>query len=697
MRRSLLIFILTFFSLPLSSAFGETVPIQVKGDSVEYFHEEQKAVGTGHVSVDYEGSRLTADKITVYMATKQAVAEGHVTLIQKGSVFTGDHAEYNFGTKVGDVSKMNATIPPSYYGKAKEVRKIEENHYQMKDSYITTCCGDDPLYKIQAQQADIYPGEKVTLRNAVLLVKNVPVLFIPYYEQYFLDYNHLPVQVVPGKNSKWGPFLLSKWRYHLNKGPAFKSKGNVLLDYRAKRGIGYGVENFYKGEKVGKGSFKYYRIDDDKMPIGTNPQRYRAQWRHQARLTRDTTLTTEWNKLSDSTVVKDFFFREEYERDIFPDNYISIITAKPEYTLSILARERLDKFYTVVERNPEIRFDTHTRELFNTPFYLREEGQFSNLKKEFESSHTDLDVTRFDMNHTLSYAGHVGDISVTPRIGTRQTAYSRIASGDENTLRSTVDPGLDVSVHFYKIYDAYLDAFGLDYNQIRHIFTPTLSYNYRPNPNVLRTELAQFDSLDAIDKQNFIRFSFENRLQTKQHVGKGSKVLSTRELARVIPFFDVDFDSKRLENVGLDTELYPYSWLGLTSHVGYDTHKRAVDTESIDVSYIKDAVNLAVGQRYARDASNQLTTGVSWTVNPEWALHLYERYEFRQPIKGSKEFEVTVSRTFNCVIVDFTYNHFVRHGDTFYFMVRLKAFPNTPFRLTQSYRTPRTPPTAVRT
>src|SRR3990167_774776 len=63
---------------------GKNTPIQVRGDSVEYFHEEQKAVGVGHVSIDYEDVALKADKITVFMATKIAVAEGHVTLVQKG-------------------------------------------------------------------------------------------------------------------------------------------------------------------------------------------------------------------------------------------------------------------------------------------------------------------------------------------------------------------------------------------------------------------------------------------------------------------------------------------------------------------------------------------------------------------------------------------------------------------------------------
>src|SRR3989338_3170126 len=102
----------------------ENGAIQVHGDTVEYFNQEQKAVGTGHVVVDYEGAKLSADKITVYTQTKKASAEGHVELVQKGSIFRGETGEYDFAKKIGYVSKMSAEIPPSYYGKAERVERV---------------------------------------------------------------------------------------------------------------------------------------------------------------------------------------------------------------------------------------------------------------------------------------------------------------------------------------------------------------------------------------------------------------------------------------------------------------------------------------------------------------------------------------------------------------------------------------------
>jgi LPS-assembly protein len=673
------------FFIP-TACFGQepaSLPIQVKGDTVEYFQEGQKAVGKGHVTVDYEGARLEADTITVYMDTKMATAEGHVTLTQKGSTFKGKRAEYDFAKKVGHVDKMDASIQNTYFGKAQKIVRVEENHYRIVDSYVSTCCGDDPFYKLSAHNIDYYPDDKVVMRNAVLFVRNIPILFIPYYEQPFVDFDRFPVHLVPGRRSEWGAFLLSKWRYNLVNRPEMTVKGNVLLDYRDKRGFGGGVENFYHGDKIGHGVVRAYYTNDNNPPEDINSNRHRTQWRHQSKLGPSTTLTTEWNKLSDKDVVKDFFYHEEYEKDVAPDNYISIITAKPEYTFSILDRERLDDFYTSVERSPELRFDTHNRPFADTPFYLREEIQFSNLKRTAAESDTSLDVVRLDTNHTVHYAARIGDVSVTPRVGTRHTFYSRDMDGDRDLVRGTFEPGIDVSTHFYKTYNIYIKTLGLDVNQARHIFTPTVSYHYRPNPTTSRTLLQQFDALDAIDKENFIRLNFENKLFVKNHGESGE--LYSREFARVLPFLDVDLHTGRLENVGLDAEFRPYTWMGIEADISYDANRRDFDAANFDLYFTRGRWTAAVGQRYVQDQSSQTTAEIRLKLNDEWEFKVYDRYEFEEG--ASKEFEFTVSKTFDCVIADFTYNR--REGDTFYFALRLKAFPSTPFSLSQSYNHPK--------
>ena len=659
--------------------------VQIHGDKVEYFHEEGKAVGTGHVVIDYEGAKLEADKITVYTETKKALAEGHVTLSQEGSIYKGDTAEYDFQNKKGDMRQLTAEIEKTYYGRASKVERVSDNHFRLSDGSFTTCCcsEEEPFYKVQAQSVDYYPNDKVVMRNALMYIKGVPILFIPYFEQPFINFDRFPVHLVPGMRDEWGAFLLSKWRYTLVDRPDLKFKGNFIADYRAKRGGGGGAEGFYSGDKVGRGVLRGYYAKDENEPQPVNDDRSRLQWRHQSKLAPDTTLTAEFTKLSDALVTKDFFYHEEYEKDIAPDNYVSIIKATPNYTLSLLERPRVNDFFSTVERNPEVRFDTHNQQLFETPLYFRHEDQVSNLKRTMAESDFDVDAFRFDTNQTLTYAGRVGDLSVAPHVGTRQTYYSRAAGDDRDLLRGTLDAGLDLSIHFYKTYEVYTRAMGMDINQMRHIFTPTFSYNYRPNPTVSRTLLEQFDSLDAIDKDNFIRLNFENAFQTKEHNTDGT--LFTRDFARIIPFLDVDQHTGRLENVGIDAELRPYSWLGIEADASYDANTRDFDTANFDVYWERGRWRVGIGQRYVQDNSSQTTAEIKLKLNEEWEFRVYDRFEFQEG--ASEEFEFTVSKAFECVITDLTYNR--REGDTFYVTLRLKAFPTVPFKLSQSYSQPK--------
>ncbi len=677
-------------AVPSQTSGSAKGPVQIHGDTVEYFHETNRAVGTGHVKIDYENTQLEADKITVFTDTKKALAEGHVTLTQKGSVFKGERAEYDFQKKSGKVDQMSAEIEKIYYGKVQSVERVSEDHFRLSNGSVTTCCGDDPLYRIQAQNIDYYPNDKVVMRNAVMYIKNVPIFFIPYFEQPFVNFDRFPVQLVPGNRHEWGPFLLSKWRFGLVNKPDLKVKGNVQLDYRAKRGFGGGVEGFYSGDQVGRGAARVYYAKDNNEPINTNDDRSRFQWRHQSKIGEATTLTAEFNKLSDPLVAKDFFYREEYEKDTVPDNYVSIITAKPEYTFSFLDRPRVNDFFGTVERNPELRFDTHNRQFAETPFYVRQEAQFTNLQRTPAESDQEVDTIRFDVNHTLTYAGQAGPFSVTPHVGTRQTYYTRVAQDDRDLLRGVFDTGLDLSIHFYKTYNTTVRALGLDINQIRHIFTPTASYNFRPNPTVSRTLLEQFDALDAIDKDNFVRLNFENKFQTKHHPvsAAGSSAdgtMLTREFARVIPFLDVDLHTGRLENVGIDAELRPYTWLGIESDATYDANTRDFDTANFDIFMDRGPWRVGVGQRYVQDSSSQTTAEIRYQWNKDLEFKLYDRYEFEEG--ASKEFEFTVSKGWSCVITDFTYNR--REGDTFFVTLRLKAFPSVPFRLSQSYSQPK--------
>ena len=86
-----------------------------------------------------------------------------------------------------------------------------------------------------------------------------------------------------------------------------------------------------------------------------------------------------------------------------------------------------------------------------------------------------------------------------------------------------------------------------------------------------------------------------------------------------------------------------------------------------------------------RDFASFIKSGYVANLAQDLDVKFYERFEFET--NDSKEFEMTLSKTFDCIIVNFTYNH--RQGDTFFFVFRLKSFPKASFGMTQSYNRPK--------
>ena len=162
--------------------------------------------------------------------------------------------------------------------------------------------------------------------------------------------------------------------------------------------------------------------------------------------------------------------------------------------------------------------------------------------------------------------------------------------------------------------------------------------------------MAQFDFIDNLDKQNLLRFSFENKLLTKE--GKrGSDDLVSRQIMRMIPYFDMNYDTHRLENVGYDIELRPFSWMGIDSDALYNTREKHFDNVNFDTWFEHGKFRVALGQRYVFDSGNQTTLDVRYRLNKDWEIKLYERYDIDRGLVKEQSF-----------VHDYCPGYFLSHG-----------------------------------
>ena len=692
-------------------------PIVVDGDKVEYFEEENRIVAEGNVSITYGDIKLTCDRIEVNTKSQQALCQGNVRIDQPEGVMTGDRIRYDFIRKEGEIIGGEVKAFP-WFGRAEETGKVAKNEYLLRNGWVTTCDLDMPHYRIKAGEIRVFPDEKVIAKNVVFYIGKIPVLWFPYYYHPIIQ-SRAKVQFIPGWNSDWGYFMLSAWRFYIQG----NTRLDVLADYRTKKGFAEGANLYYYADDfllkgLGRGLLRTYFIHQnergtyDPTPFRDEGKgsklRRRIQWKHRIDFDPSTIGMLEFNKITDKYVLKDYFYNEFEETGKVPENYATIISTKPNYTVNLTVEKRFNDFYTVTEKMPEAKIDIPDQRLWETPLYYGSETSTTIFSKEYAHENKPPEnVSRFDSFHKLSYVAKLGPLNLTPYGTFRETIYSRNKWHGGVFTRETLGAGLNTFCRFHRIFDVETDAFGLDINDLRHIIVPSAKYFHTHQPTVDKDNLYQMDDLDTLEKENGITFSLENKIQTKRgDAGKMEPV----DLVRFIVSTDYLFrmEKRKLEfkkegkfkNLLFDLELRPYTWLFLEGDLGITPKNQAVEKGSVEASFRpNEDLRLDLGYRYEKLAPlprNQLTFDLNYTVNPKWRLGLYERFNLEDGVV--EEQQLSVTRDLHCWEVEFVYDvegsNLVEDDFTVWLAFKIKAFPDLQLGLSRSFKT--RPPGSMR-
>jgi LPS-assembly protein len=690
----------------ISMKAGES--IVVDGDKVEYFELEGRIVASGNVSVKYGDVKLTCDRIEVNVKDRIALCEGGVKVEHKDGVLTGERIRYDFNNKQGEIIGGKVDAFP-FFAEAEETARKGENEYLLKEGFFTTCDLDHPHYRIEARQIRIFPDDKVIAKNVVFRIGDVPVLWLPYYYHPFID-SRAKVQLIPGWDTDWGYFLLSAWRFYLRG----NSKVDLLMDYRTRKGPATGADLYYNmsdfGMKgLGSGLFRTYYVfqngwgtydptefRDDGTDYKT---RYRYQWKHRIDFQPGTVGILEFNKMSDENFLKDYLYNEYEETGTEPANYISITSAQSNYLLTMNANKKMNDFYTVTQKLPELKMEIPDQRLGDIPLYYGSEWSGTYFDKDYDNdSIPDEEVKRLHTRQQLSYVLKAGPVNFKPYGEFRETFYMQDRWGD-NRARMALAGGISVFSRLHRIYDYDTDFLGLDINDVRHIFAPSVDYYHMHTPTVDSKDLFQMDDIDALEKQNFVSLSMENKLQTKRHTEDGK--LETVDLVRLISSVDYHFlmekksftfeDGGDFRDLKFDLELRPYDWMFVQGELEINPRSESVRKINVESTfYPTDAFQMALGYRYEKmdqDPRNQVTFDMDYRLSPKWKIGWYERYDMHDMEIEEQQFRIV--RDLHCweleTVLDIDGMNPFNDDFTFWFAFKIKAFPDLPIGLSRSY------------
>jgi len=696
--------ITTFF---LSETFPEEgkVPIIVDGDEVEFFSDTKEMMAEGNVVITYQDTILTCDKVRVNTQTKDTLAEGNVHLVSKKGEIRGERVEYNFEKGQGRIIDGHFKAEP-FYGKSEVIDRKSEREFVARRGYFTTCDLDEPHYRMQARRIEMYPGDKVVAKDVLFKIGSIPLFYLPKYVKR-LDEKRPRVRMVPGKDKEWGYFLLQAWRYDFNE----LIQGRLHLDYREKRDFAWGFDNHFNTPLLGEGLLRTYYMnerklqtehiyDDPKVAPTIEKERFRIRLMQTKEFDESTSMVLQFNRISDDTFIKDYFYRE-YEKDYNPDSFLLLTQAKPYHSLSLLVRKRFNRYFAETERLPEFKLEIPSYRLgdFNDydaennytekglgNFYYTVEASTGILEnKGAAPSDLKQKIFRLDTYNKLSYQRKVAFIKTNPYIAFRETLFSRDANRKEGIWRQVFYAGIDLSTKFYRMFNVQHESLLVNYHNLRHVITPTLSYEYIRKPNITAANLIEYDAIDTISKKSNITLSLENKLQTKR---ENKSVDFLRFIVDTSYIFRYQQEAGgNFSNINYDLEFLPTDWIRIDIDSVYDRGIKKFSTVNFDINFHdkddSDRWSVGIGKRYSRKNSNQMTMEVGFRPNKKWKFRIYER--FYPHVSSWIEQGYTVTRDLHCWEIEVNYNIRRGWGETLFFIFRIKAFPEMEFDWNKEY------------
>lgn len=159
-------------------------------DSIIADLEQETVHLYGEATVDYEDLHLKADYIRIDMAGKELHAEGSKDSLgnwkgtpeysQGDQQFRSNALRYNFETKKGRISYV-ITQEGDGYIHGEVVKKDPENNFFIRRGQYTTCDLDTPHYSISSNRLKVISNNKIVTGPAYLTIEKIPTpLLIPF-------------------------------------------------------------------------------------------------------------------------------------------------------------------------------------------------------------------------------------------------------------------------------------------------------------------------------------------------------------------------------------------------------------------------------------------------------------------------------------------------------------------------------------
>jgi LPS-assembly protein len=617
-------------------------PVDVEADELIYDRESQTYQAHGQVEVSRGDLSLKSDHAQLNMGTKELEAWGNVLLREGEDVIECQRLEVNIETRVGKIYQAKLYLKDqNFHITGREVEKLGENHYRLRDGSLTTCDAKRPPWKFTVKEIEVKEmalGGWGIAKGPIFYFEDIPVLYFPW--------GAFPVRrerqsgfLIPraGYSNKYGPELKNGfyWAFAKNMDTTF------YFDWLGDRGFKEGLEYRYAFARDTKGEAKFYFIDDQVF----DKNRYAFFIEHQQSFPYDFYLKGDINHVSDHQYLRDF--DEDLSRKAKIDSRSArqlrsvLFGGKDWDEFSLVAQAAVYDDLTqpsndeTLQKLPQVSFYAHPQSIFKTPFFYDLASSYNYFWRE-----KGVEAHRGDLFPKISFPVRLLNVlKFDSDVGLRETLYKSYNDPTHTyhgwESRETLDAGTQISTEFYRVYDGETFSKVSQLYKVAkwmHTIEPTVGYRYSPRVN--QDDLPVFDEVDRIPYTNQITYGITQRLVGRPEKGGVSsgpfeygKLVISQNYSLGDPFMDAEGKKRIFSNI--QGELWwnfgPY----LSAHWDGELNPYRGSFDSINAAVTaKDRRNDAVVVQYRNTRSAIREINVDGRVKTISPLYLFGSFYY---------------------------------------------------------------------
>lgn len=639
------------------------MPWEVKADKMSRFTNPECLVAEGHVVMTRKQGTLSG--VTPVLTTtgpkpltihgdwlrlekgNLIKVRGHVVLDSAAEHITAEMANLDLRNHTGTLRHATLYFPKRHvYLVGEEVTKTGELTYYLRDGWITKCApeaGKAPPWSFGWSRAHITEEGFAHFVNATLRVKNVPVLYSPYFA--FSTNQHRKTGLLMpefSQGSRDGSGVLVPFFINLSPSQDVTLYGGDL----SKRGGMGGVEYRYVHDKNSKGMVALNYLHDKLKDTAADDYKsdgiYRTiKNRYWLRGKIDHAFPDGWLGRADIDLVSDRDYLQEYSDGLLgftkSDQRFNKAFKRGFESKTTLIRSntlQLSKSWTNMSLNGELRTvdDTtstpSTHHLWSLP-HITFDGRTPLLRYQagagaWRSFAEATDILwntdfiyywqeagvggqRLDLHPQLSAPLSISPyLETTATLGARETFYNvedksggpaRYGSGILN--RYLYDFNLATSTIFMRDFSL------TGQRHLTHMIRPRISYDYIPYRD--QSYLPSMDGKDRIAAKNLITYGLDNDFDLGRQgddnqgrrlaYSKISQSYNIREAHRDLS--GPDDHHRPLSNIAIEAGLYPLPAWSMIYKTQWNVYGRGILNYELTSNYSNDNKDsVGFGYRY---------------------------------------------------------------------------------------------------